>query len=418
MTTLDYNYLDQVSDKIETTLDAVGAPVWVMGGRIAPQYAEFLCLPRLGTTFAAIQIRAQDIGLGVGKHGIRVAQSGRHVAIQVPIADRRTIKLSNLLPSLSKPHTAILGVDDKGLPLQVRLPAPTVSHILISGTTGSGKTELIKTMLASLTKKAKPRELGFIIIDPKRRNDTRFERLISTHLLRPPAVDIASIINILRTVVSLVDTRTVDDPNNARVVVYVDEMADICQAGGVEVINLLTRIVARGREADVHLIAATQKPSSRAIDPVMKANFPFRIAMRVMSSQDALVATGISGSGAEHLLGNGDAIACFAGDSCRFQAALCDLVPPDDAIALPAEVSKPVYVVADPLNVLQGQIADLLNRHPGISSIRALQGHLTTISGKSYSGGAAYWKQVEAAAAVGFSPAVDALKRKQQEEKA
>ena len=112
-----------------------------------------------------------------------------------------------------------------------------------------------------------------------------------------------------------------------RIVIIVDELADLVQTGGAEVAASVSRLVQRGREAALHVIAATQKPSSSILGPLIKANFPVRLIGRVVSSEDARVAAGIGGTGAERLSGHGDFIAVTAGQVYRFQAA--HLAPSD-----------------------------------------------------------------------------------------
>jgi S-DNA-T family DNA segregation ATPase FtsK/SpoIIIE len=99
-------------------------------------------------------------------------------------------------------------------------------------------------------------------------------------------------------------------------------MADLCAVGGARVVELLTRIAQRGREAGIHLIGCTQKPSSKAIGSLLKANLPLRLVGRVLSAEDARMASGMPATGAEKLLGSGDFIAVAMGKVIRFQAAL------------------------------------------------------------------------------------------------
>jgi DNA segregation ATPase FtsK/SpoIIIE-like protein len=105
------------------------------------------------------------------------------------------------------------------------------------------------------------------------------------------------------------------------IVIVIDELADLVQTGGPEVIKGVGRLVQRGREAGLHVIAATQKPSSSIIGPLITANFPVRLVGRVVSADDARVAAGIGGTSAEGLNGHGDFIAITAGEVIRFQAA-------------------------------------------------------------------------------------------------
>jgi S-DNA-T family DNA segregation ATPase FtsK/SpoIIIE len=126
----------------------------------------------------------------------------------------------------------------------------------------------------------------------------------------------------LKKVLDVMDKRAVDRDPLPRVVVYVDEMADLCQTGGTAVVDALTRIAQRGREAGIHLVACTQKPSAKAIGTLLKANLPLRLVGRVVSAEDARVSTGMPGTGAERLSGSGDFLAVASGRVIRFQAAM------------------------------------------------------------------------------------------------
>ena len=106
-----------------------------------------------------------------------------------------------------------------------------------------------------------------------------------------------------------------------RIVIVVDELADLVQTGGPAIMEHLGRLVQRGREAGIHVIGATQKPSSTILGSIVKANFPVRLVGRVTSAEDARVAAGIGGTGAERLTGRGDFIAVTGPGTIRFQAA-------------------------------------------------------------------------------------------------
>jgi hypothetical protein len=132
-----------------------------------------------------------------------------------------------------------------------------------------------------------------------------------------------------------------------RIMVVVDELADLIEQGGPVILNPLTRIAQLGREAGIHLVVCTQKPSSKLIGPLLKANLPLRLVGRVTSIEDARVASGIAGSGAEKLSGGGDFVAVAGGRTIRFQAALIDLdaVRAETLVSVPA-VSLPVALPA------------------------------------------------------------------------
>ncbi|MFN3706131.1 MAG: FtsK/SpoIIIE domain-containing protein, partial [Thermoflexales bacterium] len=194
-------------------------------------------------------------------------------------------------------------------------------HVLIAGTTGAGKTALAHSILLSLAARQRPSQVGVVMLDPKLHAEGVTEAL-RAHLLLPPAREVGAALAALQRVVQVMERRDLRREPLPRVVVCADELADLCQAGGSAMVELLTRIAQRGREAGVHLLACTQKPSARAIGSLLKANLPLRLVGRVLSAHDAQLASGIAGSGAEKLLGSGDFLAVSAAGVTRFQAAL------------------------------------------------------------------------------------------------
>jgi S-DNA-T family DNA segregation ATPase FtsK/SpoIIIE len=189
----------------------------------------------------------------------------------------------------------------------------------VAGTTGSGKTALVRTMIISLALTHKRRHLGFVLIDPKGRAFGPLAAL--PHLLRPVAQQPEEAAQRLNELVRLMLRRDWHNwPPAPRVVVVIDELADLLMTSP-EAQVALTRLSQRGREAGLHLIACAQKPSSKVIGSLAKANFPVRLVGRVTSPADARCAAGIGGSGAERLSGMGDFVVVAGGQITRFQAA-------------------------------------------------------------------------------------------------
>jgi S-DNA-T family DNA segregation ATPase FtsK/SpoIIIE len=293
-----------------------------------PGFIEMLLRPEPGTKVNQVKALQADIALAVGKSNVRIAQSGTHLAIQIARESREPVRLSNLLTQLGSQqgpmprYTAVLGLSEDGAPLLARLSAPDVGHILIAGTTGSGKTSLAHSIVLSLCNQHRPRELGLIVLDPKRREQDDFSRAVEKHLLLPIARTREDVVGAVNKVIDVMEKRVAEVEPMPRILVYADELADLCQMGGEDLILALTRIAQRGREPGVHLLACTQKPSAKAIGSLLKANLPLRLVGRVMSADDARVAAGIGGSGAERLNGCGDFIAVTGNKTIRFQAAL------------------------------------------------------------------------------------------------
>jgi S-DNA-T family DNA segregation ATPase FtsK/SpoIIIE len=316
--------LNRTADRIEAVLRERHAPAAVVGGKVLPGFVEMLLRPAPGTKVNQVKALQADIALAVGKSNVRIAQSGTHLAVQIARESREPVKLSNLLDQLGEMprYTAVLGLSEDGAPLLARLASPDVGHLLIAGTTGSGKTSLAQSIVLSLCEHHRPHELGLIVLDPKRRERDPFARMIHKHLLQPIAHTREEVTGAVNKVLDVMERRSVDTEPTPRIVVYADELADLCQMGGEDLILSLTRIAQRGREPGVHLLACTQKPSSKAIGSLLKANLPLRLVGRVMSADDARMAAGIAGSGAERLSGCGDFIAVTGTKTIRFQAAL------------------------------------------------------------------------------------------------
>jgi S-DNA-T family DNA segregation ATPase FtsK/SpoIIIE len=239
--------------------------------------------------------------------------------------------------------TAVLGLCDDGAPLLMRLSSPDVAHVLISGTTGSGKTMLCQTLVLSLAMLHRRSQLQFVLIDPKQRAFAPFKSL--PHLLGPVAGSADEAVHVLESLVQLMETRDRSiagrqvDPT-PHIVVVVDELADLVHVSGRALTDPLTRLAQRGREAGVHVIACTQKPSSQVLGPLIKANFPARLIGKVVSPEDARVAAGIGGTGAEKLAGRGDFIAVAAGQVVRFQAAYVSAAEMDQVVAQTASAPR------------------------------------------------------------------------------
>jgi S-DNA-T family DNA segregation ATPase FtsK/SpoIIIE len=199
------------------------------------------------------------------------------------------------------------------------MPSPDVAHVLIAGTTGSGKTELLRTMIASLAMHNRLGEVQLVLIDPKARGLAPFAGL--PHLLHPLVNDVGEALSLLRRLVAEMERRDREGISKPKVMVFVDELADLMLVGGREMERVLTRLLQRGREAGVHLVGCTQKPTAAVIGSLVKSNFPVRLVGGETSPDDAKVAAGIAGTGAEKLLGRGYFLVIVKGQVLRLQAA-------------------------------------------------------------------------------------------------
>ncbi len=328
---MEKRLLNFQADKIEMVLAAHKAPARVWGGRLTPRTVQFHLAPAAATKLARLESLTEEVALALGVQSARLTRTNGTLSIQVPRTDSRFVSLTELdtqlqndvaiQRALDSGDIAVLGLDSEGVPLLLRLSSPDVAHVLIAGTTGSGKTELARTIIASLVTHHKPRDLQLALFDPKLRGFAMFARL--PHVLFPIAQDVEETLKRMRYLVAEMERRDQEPLRIARprIVIVIDELADALQTCGRELEGYLTRLVQRGRGASVSVIACTQKPSASAVGTLIRANFPVRLVGRVTSADDARVAAGIGGTGAEKLAGRGDFLLVAGGQVIRFQAA-------------------------------------------------------------------------------------------------
>lgn len=299
--------------------------------------------------------RAEDLArvLKVGELGIVVGQKEGYVTIDVPREEMAQRSYATMMRRLSDvpAGTSLLGESEDGRPLLLRLPSADVAHVLICGTTGSGKTALARTMIASLAEQMRASDLMLVLIDPK---GSAYGSLGSLpHIGKWPVLrDAEQVLPALEWLLAQMDDRERAGQKVPLIVVFIDELADLVMQAPAAA-KRLTRLVQRGRSAGIHLVACTQHPTSKVLTSLMRANFPVRIVGSVVSATDAVVAAGQRQTGAEKLLGRGDFLLVFGGMTTRFQApwlsqaAARDLVvrlrggiepPSDTARELPSNV--------------------------------------------------------------------------------
>ena len=283
--------------------------------------------PEAGTKINKISSLSDDLAMALKATRIRIIAPipGKDViGIEVPNDLREIVYLKELLSKdqfkkSSSPINLSLGKDISGIPLFTDLK--TAPHLMIAGTTGSGKSVFLHSIITSMLYKATPRELKFIMIDPKMLELSGYEEI--PHLLHPVVTDPKKASAALKWAVKEMETRykllsdvgvrDIDSYNRKIdssteslpfIVIIIDELADLMFVAPNEIKESITRLSQMARAAGIHLIVASQRPSADVVAGLIKANFPARISFAVSSKVDSRII--LDASGAEELLGKGD----------------------------------------------------------------------------------------------------------------
>ncbi|MBQ3077582.1 MAG: DNA translocase FtsK, partial [Clostridia bacterium] len=317
------------SNKIIETLHNFGVQATMLGASRGPAVTRYELSPAAGVKISKITNLSDDIALSLAATGVRIEApipGKAAIGIEVPNKTVSTVYLRSILESeqfrkAQSPLTFCLGRDIGGMPVVgdiARMP-----HMLIAGSTGSGKSVCINSMLISLLYKAKPEELRLILIDPKVVELSGYNGI--PHLMIPVVTDpkkasgaLAWAVGEMQKRYQMFAVRGVKDISgyNAlavgddevtplpRVVIVIDELADLMMTAPGEVEDSIMRLAQMARAAGMHLVIATQRPTVNVITGTIKANVPSRIAFAVSSQIDSR--TILDSAGAEKLIGKGD----------------------------------------------------------------------------------------------------------------
>jgi S-DNA-T family DNA segregation ATPase FtsK/SpoIIIE len=321
--------LQRQADRIEAVLAAHHAPARVTGGHVTPRTIQFHLVLAPTTRLSRVESLVPEIALALGAAEAHVTRAAGLLHLEIPRDDARALRLLELYTQVERDPelkralrvagTTLLGLTSQGLPLLIRLGTAGVPHVLIAGTTGSGKSEAARTLLAALVMYQPARAVQLLLVDPKGSDLQVFDSV--PHLLCPVVQKVEDAQTRLEWLVEEMVRRQASKVTRPRIVVLIDEMADLLLQGGSELETSLTRLVQRGRSAGICLVGCTQKPTAGVLGNLVTANFPVRLVGKVTSAQEALVAAGVSRSGAERLAGRGDFLLIADGEKTRVQIA-------------------------------------------------------------------------------------------------
>ncbi len=359
--------LEEMSRLVEDILADFNVTVEVVGFLPGPVITRFEIQPAAGVKVSRISSLSKDLARALSVTSVRIVEviPGKSViGLEIPNREREMVTLRELLasPTFEKSAsllTLAMGKDISGQPLMADLGK--MPHALVAGTTGSGKSVGINSMILSLLYKATPEQVRMIMIDPKMLELSVYEGI--PHLLTPVVTDMKEAQNALRWAVAEMERRyklmskmgvrnlagfnqmvedaaangkTIRDPmfqmlnplaegeefptleTLPSIVIVIDELADMMMIVGKKVEELIARLAQKARAAGIHLVLATQRPSVDVLTGLIKANIPTRISFQVSSRIDSR--TILDQGGAEALLGNGDMLFLPSGTSIPIRA--------------------------------------------------------------------------------------------------
>lgn len=308
---------------LSATLTARRVPAIVALAWDGPQLRAYTVSLGLGEQPERVESLAGALALAAGAESCRVARDAGRLLLELakPANDRRPLRAARLDGLQPPAATAIcLGIGTGGRPVWCDLADERNAHIVIGGTTGSGKTVLLRWMLYKLATQNAPDALRLLLIDPKRFELGDFARI--PHLLHPVVSHSLDVARVLTWLTAELDRRAERGISRPRIVAVIEEVAELL-ATNRHVGALLSRVAQIGRALGVHLICTTQQPGSRSLGLALP-NVPTRILGRVASSTLTYGAAGRRQTGADSLLGRGDFLLLAAGETLRFQAPLAD----------------------------------------------------------------------------------------------
>ncbi len=331
----------EIGYKIQATMHDFKVEVYFKNAVKGPSITMFCYDLAPGIMVNAVTRLEQNIKLAIGGKNVRILAPipGRsEIGVEVPNEKVATVGFKEMIPTLSEKKAAVpllLGRNIYGEPQM--LDVAKTPHLLIAGTTGSGKSVCINSLVASILYSKSPKEVRLIMVDPKVVELTVYNGL--PHLLTPVITDNKRVLKMLSwlcdemerrySMLSKLGLRKIDAYNDRiremgyatekmpYIVLIMDEYADLMLTVGKEMEGYLQRLLQKARAAGIHVVLATQRPSAQVVTGIIKANIPSRIAFRVASGTDSSIILGETG--AENLLGRGDMLMNTGSGTSRIQ---------------------------------------------------------------------------------------------------
>ena len=394
--TVDTDYQDELRENAQALVDTLKSfrvGIKEVTYSRGPTITRYELKPEVGTRVRSIANLVDDIALSLATSGVRIEApipNKAAVGIEVPNKTRATVYLRDLIENpkfieAKSRLTACLGMDVGGNPIY--FDAAKMPHLLIAGTTGSGKSICINSIIISILYKAKPEDVKLILIDPKKVEFNMYKSI--PHLYCPIVSEPKKAAGALASAVAEMERRfeliesvgvrdiasynaaTENDPEKEympQMVIIIDELADLMMTARDEVETSICRLAQKARAAGIHVILGTQRPSVDVITGLIKANVPSRIACTVTSQVDSR--TIIDVAGAENLIGRGDMLFAPVGSNkpMRVQGAFVSDTEVERIVTYISENNGKAKYNTDFINRIEEEAAKCGNGKKGSSA--------------------------------------------------
>ncbi|MCV3217140.1 DNA translocase FtsK [Plectonema radiosum NIES-515] len=338
---------DAIGEELVTTLQSFNIGVDYHGAAVAPSFIRVKLKPHLGVKVSSLLKLSADlqVQMGLANPPLISPQAG-YVSVDLPRLDRQVAKFEEYVQHQFLPSTApvkiALGVNLEGQLVEADLSDPNTCHFLVGGTTGSGKSEFLRSLLLSLLLRHSPQNLKIALVDPKRVTFPEFEQI--PWLYSPIVKESDRAIELMDELVAEMESRyqrfekagcadlnAYNQPSRQllpRIVCIFDEYADFMAEKEIRTAleQSIKRLGAKARAAGIHLIIATQRPEAKVVTPLIRSNLPGRVALRTASEADSKIVLGGTQTAAASLLGKGDLLYQIGNNLSRLQSLLATTI--------------------------------------------------------------------------------------------
>ena len=337
--------ITNVGEQLVEILQSFNIGVDYLGAAVGPAFIRVKLKPHLGVKVVSLLNRTEDlqVQLGIPSCPLIKSQAG-YVSVDLPRPDREVAQFSDYIKPGETPKSVriAIGVNLDGKLTEADLSDPNTCHFLVGRTTGSGKSEFLRSLLLSLLVRHSPPHLKIALVDPKRVTFREFEQMpwLSSPVVKDPDRAIALMAELVAEMQSRYqqfETASCADINAynlksvkqlPRIVCIFDEYADFMaeKESRTELEQSIKRLGAMARAAGIHLIVATQRPEAKVVTPIVRSNLPGRVALRTASEADSVIILGGRQTAAAYLLGKGDLLYQVGSQLERLQSLLTQTV--------------------------------------------------------------------------------------------